>query len=408
MRKLALSKIILFVFAFFLVAVVASPAQTFNSFFSFDGTNGNQPSYGFLIQATNGNFYGTTYLGGANNGGSVFEITPEGVLTTIYSFCAQTACTDGAYPYGGLVQATNGNFYGTASSGGTNNGGTVFEVTQNGALTTLYNFCAITDCNDGEAPSAALIQATNGNFYSTTQDGGANGGGTVFEITPAGVLTTLYSFCAEAICADGETPLAPLIQAKNGNFYGTTYLGGGYKAGAAFQVTSAGKFILMRGFNRVHTGANPNAGLVQASNGDFYGVTSQGGPNAGFNPEGGTFFQMTAGGAVTVLYSFCAQTNCTDGSIPTGGLILGSDGNFYGTASSGGANNGGSVFEFTPAGALTTLYSFCSLSNCTDGDSPYGGLIEASNGTFYGTTWTGGSNQDGTVFSLSTGLASPK
>lgn len=404
MRKLALSKMTLFVIAFFLAALTSSPAQTFDSLLSFNGTNGNQPSYESLIQGTNGNFYGTTYLGGTHNGGTFFEITPEGELTTLYNFCSQTACTDGVYPYAGVVQASNGNFYGTTSNGGAYNGGTVFQITSKGVPSTLYNFCSLPDCNDGEIPSAALVQAANGNFYGTTQDGGANGSGTIFEITPAGVLTTLYSFCTAADCTDGENPLAPLIQANNGNFYGTTYNGGGYKVGVAFEITKAGKFSTLHGFNRIHTGANPYAGLVQASNGYFYGVTSEGGPSAGYADEGGTFFEMTSGGVITALYSFCAQTNCTDGSLPSGGLVLGTDGNFYGTAQAGGNNNGGTVFEMTPAGTLSTLYNFCSLSNCSDGENPYSGLLQATNGTFYGTTFAGGSNGDGTFFSLSTGL----
>jgi uncharacterized repeat protein (TIGR03803 family) len=400
MQKLAFSRMTLFAVAFFSVVVMASNAQTLKSL-SLDGTNGSQPSYEFLIRGTNGNFYGTTYLGGKNNGGTVFEVTPAGKLSTIYNFCAESACADGAYPYGGLVQGSNGIFYGTTSFGGANNGGTVFDVTPEGAITTLYNFCSEADCNDGYVPSAALIEGSNGNFYGTTQDGGANGGGTVFEITSAGVLTTLYSFCEETACADGENPLAPVIQTSSGNFYGTTSEGGGFKAGVAFVITSAGKFAVLRGFDRAVNGANPYAGLVLGSNGDFYGVTSEGGPNAGSNPEGGTFFQLTTGGTLTVLYSFCAQANCTDGSLPFGGLVQGTSGNFYGTASSGGVSNSGTVFEFTPAGALTTLYNFCSRSKCTDGSNPYSGLIQASNGALIGTTWAGGSDGDGTLFSLS-------
>ena len=383
---------------------MASPAQTFNSLLSFDGTDGEAPDYGFLIQGTDGNFYGTTYLGGANNGGTVVKITAAGTPTTLYNFCSQPACVDGVYPYGALVQATNGNFYGTTSTGGANNGGTVFEITSEGTLTTLYNFCSQPDCNDGEIPSAALVQAANGNLYGTTQDGGANGGGTIFEITTAGTMTILYNFCSKPACTDGENPVAPLIQAANGNFYGTTYYGGPYLAGSAFEITTAGKFSFLHSFDRIVNGANPNAGLVQASNGNFYGITSEGGANAGFQTEGGTVFEMTPGAVVTVLYSFCAQANCSDGSLPTGGLVQATDGNFYGTAQGGGTNNGGMVFEITPAGTPTTLYNFCSQPDCADGNGPYAGLLQATNGTFYGTTNEGGSHNDGTVFSLSVGL----
>src|ERR1039457_3341095 len=167
---------------------IALPAQTLTTLFSFDGTHGQQPA-GTLVQATNGDLYGTTYAGGANNGGgTVFKITPGGTLTTLYSFCSQTNCTDGAYPSAGLVQAANGDLYGTTSggwAGGANSDGTVFKITPGGTLTTLYNFCSQTNCADGVGPEAGLVQAANGNLYGTTY-GGANSYGTVFKITPSG------------------------------------------------------------------------------------------------------------------------------------------------------------------------------------------------------------------------------
>jgi uncharacterized repeat protein (TIGR03803 family) len=404
MRNLISPKMSLIVFGFLVLAVAACTAQTFNSLLSLNGTNGVGPYYELLTQGTDGNFYGTTNLGGTNNNGSVFKITPAGALTTLYNFCSQPACTDGAYPYGALVQGTNGNFYGTASTGGANNGGTVFTITPEGALTTLYNFCAQADCNDGEIPSAGLVQAANGQFYGTTQDGGIYGGGTIFEITAAGVLTTTYNFCAKVNCTDGENPMAPLIQASNGHLYGTTYYGGPYTGGTVFEISQTNSYTMLRSFDRIVNGSNPYGGLVQGANGNFYGTMSQGGPNAGYAAAGGTVFEITPGGTVTVLYSFCAQTNCTDGSLADGGLVLGTDGNFYGTTQVGGTINGGTAFSINPSGALTTLYNFCSLSNCADGAAPYGGLLQATNGTFYGTTYTGGSNDDGSIYSVSTGL----
>src|ERR1022692_1853466 len=173
---------------------IALPAQTLTTLFSFDGTDGAVPQAG-LVQATNGDLYGTTESGGTSTNGTVFKITPGGTLTTLYSFCSQTNCTDGANPYAGLVQAANGNFYGTTQYGGTNHRGTVFKITQGGTLTTLYSFCSQTNCTDGECPFAGLVQAANGNFYGTTESGGrANGYGTVFKITPTGTLTTLHRF----------------------------------------------------------------------------------------------------------------------------------------------------------------------------------------------------------------------
>jgi uncharacterized repeat protein (TIGR03803 family) len=234
-------------------AAGTSPAQTFKTLAHFGGMNGKYPR-GSLVQGVNGNLYGTTQERGANNqGGTIFEVTPGGKLTSLYSFCSKPKCADGELPEAGLVQATNGNFYGTTLYGGANGNttycegarcGTVFEVTPGGKLTTLYSFCSQPNCIDGVEPYAGLVQATNGNFYGTTQYGGANnsssctssdsnGCGTVFEITPAGKLTTLYSFCSQPNCTDGKWPHADLVQATNGNFYGTTQYGGAIGAAGA-------------------------------------------------------------------------------------------------------------------------------------------------------------------------------
>src|ERR1022692_4760455 len=199
---------------------IALPAQTLTTLYSFcsqsgcpDGAN---PTAG-LVQATNGDLYGTTTAGGSgiNNGGTVFRITPGGTLTTLYRFCAQSGCPDGDGPVAGLVQAANGGLYGTTYFGGTNGQGTGFKITQGGTLTTLYSFCSQTHCTDGTEPQAGLVQAANGDLYGTTDGGGANGGyGTVFKITPGGTLTTLYSFNG----TDGDQPYAGLVQAADGDF----------------------------------------------------------------------------------------------------------------------------------------------------------------------------------------------
>jgi uncharacterized repeat protein (TIGR03803 family) len=184
--------------------------------------DGDEPTAG-LVQGTDGKFYGTTGNFGANGHGTVFKITLGGTLTTLYSFCSQGGCTDGSYPEAGLIQDTTGNFYGTTSIGGTNNDGTVFKITPSGTLTTLHSF----DGTDGALPQAPLVQGTNEIFYGTTvQDGHNRYGGTIFKTTPSGTLTTLYSFCQQGGCADGEYPVAALVQDTNGNFYGTTLVGG--------------------------------------------------------------------------------------------------------------------------------------------------------------------------------------
>ena len=208
-----------------------------------------------LIQAIDGNLYGTTGYGGAhrypdncpigNGCGTVFKISLGGMLTTIYSFCAHTRCADGAYPYSGLVQATDGNFYGTTWQGGSSTWcnpvgcGTVFKITPDGALTRLHSFCTPSGCPEGAPYGEPLIQATDGNFYSTTRGGGADDNGTVFRIPPTGKLTTVYSFCSQTGCSDGSAPSAGLIQATDGNFYGTTLSGGANGYGTVFRLALA-------------------------------------------------------------------------------------------------------------------------------------------------------------------------
>jgi len=289
---------------------------------SFDGTDGCNPSNGALVQATNGNLYGTTGACGANGFGTVFEITPSGTLTTLYNFCSQSGCADGGHAYTGLIQATDGNFYGTTQYGGAYSNGTVFEITPSG-VTTLYSFCSQSGCQDGLAPSG-LIQATNGNFYGTTQEGGANNRGTVFEITPTGALTTLYSFCSQSGCPAGLYPVAGLIQATDGNFYGTTEEGGAKNCGTVFEITPTGALTTLHSFcsqSGSSDGDAPDAGLVQNTNGTLYGTTALGG-GATFD---GTVFSLSMG-----LGPF-VKTVTTAGKVGSKVIILGN--NLAGTTS---------------------------------------------------------------------------
>jgi uncharacterized repeat protein (TIGR03803 family) len=389
-------------------------AQTFTTLHSFDNTDGAFILAG-LIQATDGNFYGTAYEGGANCApdgcGTIFKITPSGTLTTLHSFCSQSNCTDGEYPEAGLIQATNGNFYGTTYEGGANCApdgcGTIFKITSGGTLTTLYNFCSQSGCSDGYYPEAGLIQASNGDFYGTTTFGGTGGVGTVFTITPGGTLTTLHSFCSQSNCTDGEYPEAGLIQATNGNFYGTTYAGGAANSrGTVFKITPSGTLTTLYSFcpqSGCPDGSDPQAGLAQATDGNFYGTTFAGGAH-----DLGTVFKITLSGNLTTVHSFCSvgYPDCADGDLPRfGALVQATNGDLYGTAPSGGAQiYYGIIFKITPGGSLTTLYSFCPQSGCPDGDDPRGTLVQDTNGNLYGTTFAGGANGFGTVFSLSVGL----
>jgi uncharacterized repeat protein (TIGR03803 family) len=383
------------VFALCAASATASFAQTFTNLADFDKTNGAEP-YGSLVQGHDGAFYGTTSVGGANGEGTVFKITPRGILSTLYSFCAQANCTDGANPYSGLALATDGNFYGTTGSGGIEYYGTIFKITPEGKLTTLHSF---TDGTDGAQPIAGLVQATDGNFYGTTYKGGDWGFGTVFKITPSGTLTMLHSFCAQLGCPDGSDSNG-LVEATDGNLYGTTRGGGISDGGTVFKITLQGKLTTLHSFS-VSQG-NPEGALIQATDGNLYGTTTGA---SEFNVYG-TVFKITPEGILTLLYLFKGDGG---GAFPAAGLIQGTDGNLYGTTYQESGDVGyGTVFDITPSGTLTELHTFLGA----DGAYPESALLQATNGTFYGTTVGGGGATEcghkslgcGTVYSLDMGL----
>jgi|HubBroStandDraft_6_1064221.scaffolds.fasta_scaffold140655_2 uncharacterized repeat protein (TIGR03803 family) len=369
------------------------PGTTFTTLHSFAGTDGKE-SFAGLLQGKNGNLYGTTYFGGAKNDGEVFQITTAGRLTTLHSFCSTTGCADGEYSYAVLVQGADGNFYGTTYLGGSKDDGTVFKMTPSGVLTTLHGFGGA----DGSQPLAGLAAGSDGNFYGTTNLGGSHNSGSVFKITPSGQFTTLHSFCSKTACADGQNSYAGLIQATDGNLYGTTLGGGSHGHGTVFKITEGGTFSTLYSFclqSGCPDGEFPQTGLVQASNGNLYGATILGGAYSS-----GTIFEITLGGALTTLYSACSQSGCPDGNYLYEPLIQAKDGNMYGIMQIGGAHDSGTIFKITLSGALTTLYSFCSQPACADGQYPAAALVQATNGTLYGTTADGGGHGDGTVFSI--------
>lgn len=394
-----------YVIVFVCFLATALNAQTLTTLFDFDGTHGAEPYLMSLVQGADGNLYGTTEFGGTHNAGTVFKITTAGALTTLYHFCAKTPCTDGLQPEAGLIFGPDKALYGTTEQGG--NGdcvlysgcGTIFRLSSNGKLLSR-SFHG----SDGDLPAAALVVGSDGNFYGTTVGGGtdltcASGCGTIFRISPTGSLTTLHNF---SYPTDGAEPFAALIEGSDGNFYGTTSGGGpnSFAEGTVFKMTPSGTLTTLYVFDSAH-GGDPFGSLVQGSDGNLYGTTYAGGIHDCFNPCG-TVFQITPQGSLTILHKFVL----TDGGGPSGALILASDGNFYGTTSIGGdvscnAPYGcGTIFRISPSGSLVTLHSF----GGTDGAYPTGGLIQATDGNFYGTTFQGGANGKGTVFKLSLGL----
>jgi len=405
MRENLCAKVFLFVFACCVAGVHPLYGQTFKRIVKFHGANGKEPTYGSLIQGLDGSLYGTTSFGGLYNGGEVFRITPSGELVVMYSFCPGVGCADGAVPNDGMFQAFDGTLYGTTSEGGTSNDGAVFKLTTAGALTTLHDFCSETNCADGGIPLFGLIQGINGNLYgaTTTEIAGING--TVFEINPAGQLTTLYTFCALPNCLDGGGSAGALILSTDGNFYGVTGNGGAQQAGTIFRMTADGKLNTVHSFDKTD-GATPNT-LVQAADGSLYGTTEYGGAN-----NNGVIFKLAPSGQFSVVYNFCSRADCADGATSHAPLVEGTDGNLYGTTTFGGVAqvNGqifegdGTIFQITPAGQFTSLYTFCSLGGkCTDGAYPLDGLTQGTDGNFYGTTY-GFEASGGSVFRLSMGL----
>ncbi|MGD0058746.1 MAG: choice-of-anchor tandem repeat GloVer-containing protein [Verrucomicrobiia bacterium] len=317
-------------------------------------------------------------------------VTNNVVPTRLYGF---TGGADGGIPESWLIQASDGNFYGTTSQGGANNTGTVFRmnlgvtnivgtVTNIATMTTLYSF---TGGDDGATPIAGLFQGSDSNFYGMTTRGGVNDTGTVFQITSAGTLTTLHSFTGGA---DGGYPLGGLIQGSDGNFYGTTSQGGANNTGTVFQITSAGTLTTLYSFLGGTNGAIPEAGLVQATDGNFYGTTSIGGSNTY-----GTVFSIRSNGAFTSVYQF----NKADGRYPGAALIqsTSADGYFFGTTRLGGAGGDGTAFKVSSQGTFTTLFDF----GGSNGRRPGSSLLQAQDGLFYGTTFLGGYRY-GTLFQM--------
>jgi len=379
----------------------------------------------------------------------------------LYNFCSVAKCSDGTSP-GGPIQGLDGNFYGTTYDGGiydsacsTYGCGTIYKITPTGTLTTLYHFCSKSNCSDGTFP-VTLILGNDGNFYGVTRGGGASnndncksGCGTLFKLTPQGTLTTLYNFDVE----DGFAP-SQLLWTADETLYGATYailfqqaegqvfivnangttkfIGpGNAVTGVWFQGTDSqvvgnstptcDQYCTIQGgwvykmsadgtstvlYNFCPTGSNCTyyspGSMIEGVDGNFYGVVGGGTVNSlcttiGYN-SCGVVYQLTTGGAFTPLYNFCSLAKCADGAGPYG-LVAGSDGNIYGEA----GPNAGLIFKLTPGGTASTVYTFCSLAGCGEGPS---GLVQATDGTFYGTTGFGGSHAKGTLYHLAAGLPS--
>jgi uncharacterized repeat protein (TIGR03803 family) len=454
-------------------------AKVFTVLHTFAGSDGEYPN---ALVSGPGGFYGTTG-GGLNNTGTIFRITASGAFTTLHTFTAlnsQSENGDGAEPIA-LVLGTNGLFYGTTGYGGQGTKGTIFSMTSTGGFGIMHNFAA--NGSEGYNPNG-LVEYGSIGFYGTTQSGGANGGGTVYRITPAGSFLTIYSF-APGGSQPPSMPLAALIKGSTGYLYGSTDQGGD-SGGALFSITTGGTLTVLHYFIQTNSnGAEPLSGVTVGKNGLLYGTASKGGTNAtgaifsvapdriisavnsaygsvqgllqisdanlyGTTTQGGTFhegsvfklqpdgvlitlynfhagysspndrliqsangdlygttapspstiFQLTLSGTFTTFYEFSG----TDSGQDPNCLLIGKDGNFYGTTSQGSADGGGTIFQLTSAGALTYLHNFSAVTGqyleTNSGGSYPLGVIQATNGDFYGVTEEGGSWTNGTFFKV--------
>jgi uncharacterized repeat protein (TIGR03803 family) len=290
-------------------------------------------------------------------------------LQVIYSF---TDTGDGANPAAALVLGPDGNLYGTAQYGGKAQAGGIFEISTNGNINVLHHFNGTT----GAEPVGGLVLGPDGMLYGTTSGGGDYGFGTIFQISTGGVFSNLLSFAG----TNGSDPEATLAVSSTGVLYGTTLGGGAGSAGTVFEITTNGVFRLLFSFDGLD-GAMPQGALVQGRDGAFYGTTGYGG--SGF----GTVFSITADGTdLTVRYSPNVED---DGSNPTGGVVIGADGNLYGAALYGGGNGFGCVFQLSSATGVMPEYSFTGDST-NDGANPASGLTSADGYTLFGSTLSGG------------------
>lgn len=370
------------------VAVTCGASGTEVSLYSFGPTpNGVQPNAG-LVMDSSGDLFGTTSGGGTNDCGMVFELNSAGAESVLHSFCSTGA--DGNGPAPGLIMDSADNLYGTTYYGGNYDVGTVFKISPAGSETILHSFGS--PGADGNNPQAGVIMGNNGYLYGTTVNGGANGLGTVFKVAPGGSESVLYSFGATTTGSPLPNAQTGLVMDSAGNLYGTTFTGGANGAGMVYKIDTIGTETVLHSFGAGTDGANPKAGLLLDSSGNLYGTTSSGGM---FGK--GTVYTVSPSGTETVIYSFGSAGS--DGADPQAGLVMDGAGNLYGTTTSGGQYGDGTVFEVSASGTESILYSFGGTS--TDGITPAPGrLAMDSNGNLYGTTLSGGANNEGMIYEI--------
>jgi|GEM_PF-835873 len=367
-----------------LISASSGGAQTLQTLYAFVSTNGCNPQAPLTV-GPDGNFYGTTPSGGTNGGyGTIFKVTTNGVLTSLFQF----SVTNGASPYAGLTLGNDGCFYGTTEYGGSYGKGTIYKITAAGIFTLLFSF----DSTNGANPTASLTLGAGGVFYGTTVYGGT-GYGVVFKLTTNGTFTKLVSFTSAYQSFANVQNTSALIFGTDGALYGTTAYGGSNGDGTVFRVTTNGVLSTFVSIFNSNDGNSYAPSLVLGRDGNFYGILSFGGGGVG------AIYKITPSGNLTTLYSFYPYYPYSNGTLPRANLIIGNDGYLYGTTYGGGTNGGyGTIFKISTGGIFTSLASFA----FTNGTSPYAGLVLGNDGNLYGTTYGGGDSGYGAVFEYAT------
>jgi uncharacterized repeat protein (TIGR03803 family) len=379
-----------------LLAAAAASAQTYTVLHSYPVGSGSTSGIGapqMMAQGRDGNFYSTVSNAGTHNDGVVYKITPGGGYSVVYNFCSLTSCVDGSSPAGGVTLGFDGNLWGTTvGGGGSGKAGTLFKLTPAGKLTTIHAFANGTD---DSVPNFTVVQGQDGNIYGVSERQYTTQNGSFFKSTPAGVFTVPHTF----VYTDGRSPNLP-VQGSDGSYYGTAYSGGTKAYGVVYKTTPAGVTTVLHNFIGGATdGCYPEGQLVQGNDGNFYGVTA----GCGATNKGIIFKISPSGTTFSIQHNFCSIAYCTDGYFPYAGLILGTDGNFYGT-SQGGTKNAGAIYKLTPAGVFTSLYNFCDPT-CDNGFYTGTPLVQHTNGKFYGNT-SGNSLGGAVLYSLNMKLKS--
>jgi uncharacterized repeat protein (TIGR03803 family) len=325
-----------------------------------------------MTQGQDGSLYGITTTGGSSNVGIVFRITRSGTFNIIYNFDT----VHGSTPVGGLTLGVDGDLYGTTEEGGANGFGNIFKITPSGNLTVLYDFKGTAD---GGHPVSALVLGTDGVFHGTSYPGVA------YKMTTKGVVTVIKPIPA--------TSYGPLLEASDGNYYGVTEFGGTFSAGTVYKIAGT-KVTTLYNFDGTH-GSFPIGGLVQASDGALYGTTTAGGAS-----NAGVIYKITTAGTLTVVLSF-DSVHTLGGYQTFAGLIAGSDGNLYGATIWGGTNGYGVIFQLTTGGAYSVLYSF----DAPHGDGAYATPMQHTSGELFGMTERGGTPGKGGIYSFGYGIS---